>query len=207
MISSDMLKLYFGAGGCSLSPHIALREAGISFELCAVDFARGKRLEDGRSFSEVSEKGYIPALVLDDGQLLTEGCAIVQYIADLNPDAKLAPPPGTFARVRLQEWLNFISTELHKGAWPLHQKLTPPELQQLVRDRLTLRLAYVAKHLADRPYLMGDFTVVDGYLFYVLRTWQRMFAGTLTDPLDAYYQRLVTRPSIRAALNAEGISS
>src|SRR5690242_6388637 len=106
-----MLKLYFGAGGCSISPHIALREAGISFELHAVDFARGKRLEDGRPFADVSEKAYIPALILDDGQLLAEGSAIVQYIADLAPASGLAPPSGTLERVRLQEWLNYIATE------------------------------------------------------------------------------------------------
>jgi len=203
-----MLKLYFGAGGCSISPHIALREAGLSFELCAVDFARGKRLEDGRNFAEVSEKAYIPALILDDGQLLTEGCAIVQYIADLAPAAGLAPPPGSFERVRLQEWLNFISTELHKAMWPLYMKAAGPELIQFVRDRIALRLAYVARQLADRPYLMGDrFTVADGYMFYVLRTWQRSHQGVLVEPLPAYYQRLVERPSIKAALNAEGITS
>ncbi len=203
-----MLKLYFGAGGCSISPHIALREAGISFELHAVDFARGKRLEDGRQFSEVSEKAYIPALILDDGQLLTEGSAIVQYIADLAPAAHLAPPPGTFERVRLQEWLNFVATELHKAMWPLYMKTATPDVVQFVRDRLALRLDYVARHLADKPYLMGErFTVVDGYLFYVLRTWQRSHAGTLVDPLPAYYQRLVERPSIKAALNAEGITA
>jgi len=202
-----VLKLYFGAGGCSLSPHIALREAGLSFELCAVDFARGKRLEDGRAFAEVSEKGYIPALILDDGQLLTEGCAIVQYIADLAPASGLAPPPGTLERVRLQEWLNFIATELHKTMWPLYMKTATPELLAFVRERLVQRLAFVAKQLGDKPYLMGEkFTVADGYLFYVLRTWQRSHQGTLAEPLPAYYQRLVDRPSIKAALNAEGIT-
>ena len=203
-----MLKLYFGAGGCSISPHIALREAGLSFELCAVDFARGKRLEDGRSFSEVSEKAYIPVLILDDGQLLTEGCAIVQYIADLAPASGLAPAPGSFERVRLQEWLNFIATELHKAMWPLYIKTAGPEILQFVRDRIAQRLAYVGRQLADRSHLMGDqFTVADGYMFYVLRTWQRSHQGTLVEPLPAYYQRLVERPSIKAALNAEGITS
>ena len=202
-----MLKLYFGAGGCSISPHIALREAGISFELHAVDFAKNKRLEDGRQFAEVSEKAYIPALILDDGQLLTEGCAIVQYIADLAPASHLAPPPGSFERVRLQEWLNFIATELHKAMWPLYMKTATPELLQFVRDRVALRLDYAARHLAG-PYLMGEqFTVADGYMFYVLRTWQRSHSGALVDPLPAYYQRLVDRPSIRAALNAEGITA
>ena len=203
-----MLKLYFGAGGCSISPHIALREAGLSFELCAVDFARGKRLEDGRSFSEVSEKAYIPVLILDDGQLLTEGCAIVQYIADLAPASGLAPAPGSFERVRLQEWLNFIATELHKAMWPLYIKTAGPEILQFVRDRIAQRLAYVGRQLADRSHLMGDqFTVADGYMFYVLRTWQRSHQGTLVEPLPAYYHRLVERPSIKAALNAEGITS
>ena len=176
-----MLKLYFGAGGCSISPHIALREAGLSFELCAVDFARGKRLEDGRAFAEVSEKAYIPALILDDGQLLTEGCAIVQYIADLAPASGLAPPPGTFERVRLQEWLNFIATELHKAMWPMYLPVASAELKQLVRARIELRLGYAARQLATKPYLMGDaFTVADGYMFYILRTWQRTHAADPT---------------------------
>jgi glutathione S-transferase len=203
-----VLKLYFGAGGCSIASHIALREAGLSFELHAVDFARGKRLEDGRPFTDVSEKNYIPALILDDGQLLTEGCAILQYIADLAPASGLAPAPASFERVRLQEWLNFIATELHKGMWPMHQKATGAELEQLVRDRLAARLAYVARQLGDRTYLTGDaFTIADAYLFYVLRTWQRTHKGALDAPLRAYYLRLADRPSVRAALNAEGITA
>ena len=203
-----MLKLYYGAGGCSMSPHIALRESGLSFQLCPVDFARGKTLEDGTPFSAINEKSYIPALVLDDGQLLTEGCAIVQYIADLAPASKLAPTPGTLERARLQEWLNFIATELHKAMWPMYFKFASAEVVQFVRDRVASRLAFAARHLQGKTWLLGDtFTVADGYLFYVLRTWQKSHGGELVAPLGAYYQRLVERPSVRAALNAEGITS
>lgn len=202
-----MLKLYFGAGGCSISPHIALRESGLSFELFPVDFSKGKKLEDGRMFSEVSEKNYIPALILDDGQLLTEGSAIVQYIADLAPASKLAPPNGTLERARLQEWLNFIATELHKAMWPLNLKTINPESVQFVKDRVATRLGYAARHLVG-PWLMGEsFTVADGYMFYVLRTWQKSHGGALPGPLGDYYRRLSERPSVRAALNAEGITS
>ncbi len=157
----------------------------------------------------MSEKAYIPALILDDGQLLTEGPAIVQYLADLAPESShLAPLAGTLERVRLQEWLNFIATELHKAMWPLYMKTATPELLTFVKDRVALRLDYAARQLGDKPFLMGDqFTVADGYMFYVLRTWQRSHQGVLVDPLPAYYQRLVERPSVRAALNAEGITA
>jgi glutathione S-transferase len=200
-----MFKLYYAAGGCSISPHIALREVGASFELHPVDLKR-KQLEDGSDFAAVNPKAQIPALVLDDGQLLTEGSAIVQYIADLNPETKLAPPPGTFERVRLQEWLNFIASELHKGVAPLNRKEASDDYRQTLQTQLAGRLAFVAAHLADKPFLMGDqFTVADSYLFYILRSWQRILGLELPPTLATYYQTLVARPSVKAALLAEGL--
>jgi glutathione S-transferase len=198
-----MLKLYYAAGGCSISPHIALREVGASFELHTVDLKR-KTLEDKSDFAVVNPKAQIPALILDDGQLLTEGCAIVQYIADLNPAAKLAPAPGTFERVRLQEWLNFIATELHKGIEPLVRGEGGEDYRALVRERITGKLAYVAAHLGS-PYLLNEFSVADGYLFYILRSWQRVLGQTLPAVLATYYQTLLDRPSVKAALLAEGL--
>lgn len=198
-----MLKLYYAAGGCSISPHIALREVGVSFELHQVDLKR-KTLEDKSDFAAINPKSQIPALILADGQLLTEGSAIVQYIADLNPTAKLAPPAGTFERVRLQEWLNFIATELHKGIAPLIKNEGTEDYRTLMRERVTTRLDYVAKHMGT-PYLMTEFSVADGYLFYILRSWQRALGLELPARLAAYYQTLLARPSVNAALLAEGL--
>jgi glutathione S-transferase len=200
-----MFKLYYAAGGCSISPHIALREVGASFELHTVNL-RSKTLEDGSAFTDINPKAQIPALVLDDGRLLTEGSAIVQYIADLNPDTHLAPPAGTFERVRLQEWLNFIASELHKGIAPLIKKEASEDYRKVVTERVSGKLAFVAAHLADKKFLMGEqFTVVDGYLFYILRSWQRVLGHELPPALAAYYATLVARPSVKAALLAEGL--
>lgn len=203
-----MLKLYYAPGGCSISPHIALRETGISFSLEKVDFRAGKRLVDGTSFLKVNAKGYIPALGLPDGQVLTEGVAIVQYIADLKPEAGLAPPPGSFNRVRLHEWLTFIATEMHKGLSPLLAPDANDEYKKSAKERLASRLAYTAQAIGPKDYLFGkQFSVADGYLFYVLRAWQRLAKGDLPDGLTGYYQRLTARPSVKAALEAEGLGS
>jgi glutathione S-transferase len=200
-----MFKLYYAAGGCSISPHIALREVGASFELHTVDLKR-KTLEDGSAFADINPKAQIPALVLPDGQLLTEGSAIVQYIADLSPECGLAPPPGTFERVRLQEWLNFIATELHKGIAPLIKKDGPEDYRKVVQARVAGRLDYVAKHLATHTWLMGErFGVADGYMVYILRSWQRVLHAELVPVLATYYQALVARPSVKAALLAESL--
>jgi len=202
-----MLKLYYAPGGCSISPHIALRETGMPFSLEKVDFKSGKKLADGTSFLKVNPKGYIPALGLPDGQVLTEGVAIVQYIADLKPEACLAPPPGTFDRVRLQEWLNFIATEMHKGLSPLLAHDANDEYKKAAKEKLASRLAYTAQAIGSKEYVFGkQFSVADGYLFYVLRAWQRFAKGDLPDGLTGYYQRLMARPSVKAALEAEGLS-
>lgn len=200
------MKLYHKPGACSLSPHIVLREAGLAFELERVDLA-SKKTGSGGDYLGVNPKGYVPALALDDGQLLTEGPAIVQYLADLAPEKHLAPPAGTMARVRLQEWLNFIATELHKGFSPLYNPQAPEEWKAVARKLLAKRIALVAERLTGRDYLMGDdFTVADAYLFTVLN-WAG-FAQVDLSPwpvLGAYQARVAARPAVRAALQAEGL--
>ena len=200
------MKLYYKAGACSLSPHIVLREAGLDFELERVDLA-SKKTGSGGDYFGVNPKGYVPALALDDGQLLTEGPAIVQYLADLVPEKRLAPPAGTMERVRLQEWLNFIATELHKGFSPLYNPRAPEEWKGVARELLAKRIALVAERLTGQDYLMGDdFTVADAYLFTVLN-WAG-FAKVDLSPwpvLGAYQARVAARPAVRAALQAEGL--
>ena len=200
------MKLYIAPGACSISPHIALIETGLPFELVKVDFMRGKATSDGSNWFEVNPKGYVPALVLDSGAVLTEGAIMVQYIADLAPESGLAPKFGTLERLRLAELLHFIATEIHKGVGPLLSPLAGDEYKQAVRERVAGRFALLARQLGDKPWLMGDqFTVADGYAFYVLRFWQTYVKQTLSPELEAYWQRLVERPSVRAALAAEGL--
>jgi glutathione S-transferase len=200
-----VIKLFYAPGACSISPHIALREAGVPFELQKVDFMRGKKLPDGADFSSVNPKGYVPAIMLENGELLTEGSAIVQYVADLAPESGLAPKPGTFERIRLQEWLNFIATELHKGLGPFFGTTTP-EAKEAAKQKFQKRLDYIEEKLAGKTYLMGDqFTVADGYLLYALRAWERFAKGTLSPALAAYRDRVVARPKVKEALAAEGL--
>jgi glutathione S-transferase len=162
------MKLFYKAGACSLSPHIVLREAELPFTLEAVDLAK-KTTAHGDDFRKVNPKGYVPTLELDDGQVLTEGPAIIQYLADLVPGKKLAPVAGSLQRVRLQEWLNFISTELHKSFSPLFWPEFPDAGKAIMRDRLKLRLGFVAEKMEGKSYLMGEeFSVADAYLFTVL---------------------------------------
>lgn len=201
------MKLFFVPGACSLAAHIALREAALPFELVLVDVRRGKQLPDGSSYVDLVPKGYVPALGLDDGALLTEGAVILQYLADLRPESGLLPPAGSFARVRQQEMLHYVSTELHKGMTPLFQQPCPPEVAAATRERVAARLALVARHLEGRRTLFDGFTVADAYLFYVLRTWQRALRGEIPASLDAYYRALTDRPSIRAALAAEHLAA
>lgn len=203
------LTLYYASGTCSLAPHVALREAGLPFDLVRVDLLRGMRLPDGRALREVSPKGYVPALVLETGELLTEGVAMVQYLADRAPARELAPPPGSFARVRLQEHLNFIATELHKGLSPLYAPKANDEYKQAVRERYETRLAVLAEAVGAGPWLMGaQFTVADPYAYYCLRGWSLMFKGDLTrhPGLAEYVERVKARPSVVAAEAAEKAS-
>jgi len=200
------MKLYFSPGACSLSPHIALREAGLEFELSRVDFAT-KKTRDGEDFMAVNPKGLVPTLRLDSGEILTEGPAIVQYIADLRPESGLAPAAGTMARVRLQEALNFISTELHKGFSPLFSKECPDAWKEVVKTKLAAAFAEVDRTLAKQPYLTGDtFTVADGYLFTVANWTKYVGLSLETWPhVAAFVARTAERPAVHAALEAEGL--
>jgi glutathione S-transferase len=200
------MKLYYKAGACSLSPHIVLREAGLAFTLEAVDLAK-KTTEHGGNYRAVNPNGYVPALELEGGEVLTEGPAIVQYIADQVPEKHLAPPAGTLARARLQEWLNFISTELHKTFTPLFWPGFPEAGQALMRDRLKQRFNVVAEKLDGKKFLMGDeFSVADAYLFTVLG-WSGYVGIDLAQwpDLAAYRERVAARPAVKAALVAEGL--
>ena len=200
------MKLYYSPGACSLSPHIVLVESGLGFDLEKVDLA-AKKTERGADYWKVNPKGYVPALELDDGQVLTEGPAIVQYLADRVPQKKLAPPAGTMERYRLQEWLNFISTELHKGFSPLFNPKASDDWKSAARELLGRRIAIVAKQLEGKSYAMGTaFTVADAYLFTILR-WARHVKLDLSPwpVLPDYLDRVAARPAVHAALAAEGL--
>lgn len=201
------MKLYYTPGACSISPHIALLEAKLPFELVKVDL-RAKKLADGGGYLAINPKGYVPALAMDDGQLLTEGAVIVQYIADLKPDLYLAPRQGTIERYRLQEVLHFLATELHKGLSPLYNPKANAEFKDSVKERLALRLGALAQQLGGQTLLLGNtFTVADGYAFYCLRLWQSLTQSDLSawPALAQYYERLSSRDSVVAALKAEGL--
>jgi glutathione S-transferase len=203
------LKLFYTPGACSLSPHIALREAGLPFDLVQVDLA-AKKTEHGENFLAINPKGYVPALLTDSGELITEGAIIVQYIADQRPEARLAPSAGTPERRRLQEWLHFIATELQKGLGPINNPKANDELRQVLKERLFLRFDFLSKSLEGKDYLLGDtFTVADGYAFYVLRSLRRLEGQAAFDQrpvLKAYFERIGARPAVKAVLAAEKLS-
>lgn len=199
------MKLYFSPGACSLSPHIVLFEGGFQFEAEKVDL-RSKKTASGKDFNAINEKGYVPFLVLDSGETLTEGPAIVQYLADQKPDTKLAPKPGTVERAYLMEWLNFISTELHKSFSPLFSPIDD-KATEFFRMRIAKRLDYVNSKLQGKNYLMGEqFTVADAYLYTVVR-WTRLTKIDLSKwtALTAYMERVAARPHVKEALKAEGL--
>jgi len=201
------MKLYFAPGACSLSPDIVLREAGLNFELEQVDL-RTKKTKSGADFLKVNPKGQVPVLLTDDGKTLTEGPAIVQYIADQKPEAKLAPPCGSFDRSRLQEWLNFITSELHKSFSPLFAPNTPEEYKTIVKENLAKRFSVLDAHFADNEYLMGSrFSVADAYAFVVVG-WAKPMKIDLTKwkNLTAYLERMAARPKVKEAMKAEGLA-
>ncbi|WP_077037172.1 glutathione transferase GstA [Pelomonas sp. KK5] len=200
------MKLYYSPGACSLSPHIALLEAGLQAQTVLAS-TKTHKLQDGTDFYTINAKGYVPLLELDDGQRLSEGPAIVQYIADLAPEKKLAPANGTMERYRLQEWLNFITAELHKGFGPLFNPATPEEFKTMAKAKLGERLAWVDKQLEGRQYLMGDtFTVADAYLFTVTNWGVHVGVDVSVYPnLVAYRARVGARPAVQAAMKAEGL--
>jgi glutathione S-transferase len=200
------MKLYYSPGACSLSPHIALREAGLDFTLEKTDL-KSKQTTSGGDIRRDNPKGMVPVLVLDNGDVLTEGPAIVQWIADQNPDAELAPAAGTMPRYHLMEWLNFITSELHKSYSPLFNPNAPEEYKAIARTALAERYAFVNDKLAGGPYLMGrQFTVADGYLFTVTN-WARIVKFDLTSypNVVAFQERVRARPKVQEAMKAEGL--
>ncbi len=201
------MKLFLKPGACSLSPHIVLEELGLPYETEAVDL-KTKRTASGQDFLAINPKGYVPALQLDGGELLTEGPAIVQYLADLAPEKELAPANGTLARYQLQSWLTFIGTELHRSCSPFFNPAAPQAMKDIARANLERRLAYAAQQLEGRDYLLGaDFSVADAYLFTVL-SWFRVVPVDLSawPVLQAYQARVAARPAVQAALKAEGLA-
>ena len=200
------MKLYYAPGACSLAPHIVAREAGIDLALERVD-TKAKRTETGADYLAINPKGYVPALALDDGSLLTEGPVISQYLADLAPASELAPPAGTIARYRLQEWLGYINSELHKSYSPLFNPATPDATRDERRAYLTRRYALVEQHLATNDYLLGrQISIADAYLF-VVTNWAGPTKLDLSafPALQAFQKRIAGRPAVQAAMVAEGL--
>jgi glutathione S-transferase len=200
------MKLYYSPGACSLASHIALCETGLPFEIDRL-IKSTKMTEGGEDFMEVNPKGYVPTIRLDDGSILTEGAAVLQYIADQKPDSGLAPKCGTMERYRLQEWLTFISSELHKSFSPFFNKDATEDVKTNARNHLSKRLGYVETQLANEPYLMGDhFTVADAYMFVVVG-WSNHVSFDLSPfpKLKEYLTRIATRPAVQAAMKAEGL--
>jgi glutathione S-transferase len=200
------MKLYYSPGACSLSPHIVSREAGIPVELKKTS-TKDKTIDGGGDYWKVNGKGYVPALELDNGQVLTEGPAIVQYLADQKPETGLAPKAGSIERYKVQEWLNFITSEIHKGFSPLFRPNTPDEYKKITKDNLGNRFNWLDKQLAGKDYLMGkQFTVADAYLFTVLRwTTPTQIDLSKWPNLTAYLARVGARPKVQEALKAEGL--
>ena len=199
------MKLYYSPGACSLAPHIAMREAGIDVELKKVDL-KAKQVE-GSDYKQVNGKGYVPAVTLPDGSVLTECPVILQYIADQKPDAGLAPKPGSAERYRLQEMLNFTTAELHKGMGTFFNPALTEEWRKAATDRLTLRLDWLAKQLQGKQYVMGDkFSVADAYVFTILN-WAgpSKFDMGKWPVLQEYQKRVAQRPKVQEALKAEGL--
>ncbi|MGE5639308.1 MAG: glutathione transferase GstA [Clostridia bacterium] len=200
------MKLYYSPGACSLSPHIVAREAGIPIELQKVS-TKDKTMDGGGDYWKVNGKGYVPALQLDDGQVLTEGPAIVQYLADRKPDSGLAPKNGTPERYRLQEWLNFLTAEIHKSFSPLFRPTTPDEYKAISKENLAKRFDWLNEQLAGKDYLMGkQFSVADAYLF-VLLGWTKPTGIDLArwPNLAAFHARVAARPKVKEAMAAEGL--
>jgi glutathione S-transferase len=200
------MKLYYSPGACSLSPHIVARELGLPIELKKVD-TKAKTIEGGGDYLKVNARGYVPALELDNGEILTEGPAIVQYLADRVPQAGLVPKAGDFARYRLQEWLNFLTSEIHKQFSPLFKPTTPEDYKPVAKQIIATRFDWLETQLAGKDYLMGgQFSVADAYLF-VLLGWTRPTQIDLArwPNLAAFHKRVGARPKVQEALQAEGL--
>src|ERR1700761_6992989 len=200
------MKLYYSPGACSLSPHIALLEAGLPYDLVKVDL-RAKKLDNGDDFLKVNPKGQVPAIALDSGELVTEGPVIVQMVADQSPGKHLAPARDSAERYKFLEWLNFITSELHKNFSPLFNPAIPDEVKKFFADRILGKFKYIDSQLAGRDYQMGEhFTVADGYLYTMLR-WADGHKLDLSAPpnVTAYKARIAARPKVQEALTKEGL--
>ena len=200
------MKLYFAPGACSLSPHIVLREAGYTFDLEQVN-NQEKKTKSGMDYWGINAKGQVPVLELDNGERITEGPVIVQYLADQKPGSGLAPANGSMERVRVQEWLNFTTSEIHKTFGPIFRPTTPDAFKALSKENLGKRFDWLDKQLAGKQYLTGDkFTVADAYLFTVLRWSPRIDIDLAKWPnLKAYVDRVAARPKVQEAMKAEGL--
>jgi len=201
------MKLYFSPGACSLASHIALLEVGIPFELVKVE-GRGQKTAGGEDYSNITAKGYVPALKLDTGDVLTEGTAILPYIADLLPERHLAPAASTLARYRLHEWLGYINSEVHKNFSPFFTPGATDEQKAAARAQLERRVKFIEAHLTDKAFLLGeDFSVADCYLFTVLSwcTYVKIDVAAVWPGLKSYMDRIAVRPAVQAALKAEGL--
>jgi glutathione S-transferase len=200
------MKLYYSPGTCSLASHIALYETGLQFETDRL-IKTTKMTTGGENYMQVNPKGYVPALKLDNGSILTEGAAVLQYIADQKPDSGLAPPCGTMERYHLQEWLTYISSEIHKSFSPLFNKDASEDVKSHAHSMLSKRLVYAEAQLADKPFLMGDhFTVADAY-FFVVMNWSKIVGFDLAPfpNIKEYLARIAVRPAVQAAMKAEGL--
>jgi glutathione S-transferase len=200
------MKLYYSTGACSQAPHIILHEAGLPHDSAKVDL-KAKKLEDGADYLRINPKGAVPALKLDDGQILTENAVILQYIADHAGAFELLPQPGDLQRYRVLEWVNFVATELHKGFGPLFNPAAGEGAQQLARDTIAKKLDFVEQQIGDKQYLLGDrFTLPDAYLFVILGWAEKMQLGLDRWPnLAAFRKRVADRESVREVLAFEGL--
>lgn len=206
--TEKIMKLYYTPGVCSLSPHIVLNELGLKYEAEKVDL-KTKKTESGKDFNTIAEKSSVPLLVLDNGEQLTEGAAIVQYLADLKPEAGLAPQNGTFERVRLQEMLNYIATEFHKAHWALFHPEVGEAAQKVYVNKVKSAYDYVSKLLAGKSYLVGNkYSVADAYAFTVIG-WHTFLNIDLSPwpVLVEYQKRIAARPAVQAAMKVEGLLS
>lgn len=201
------MQLYFSPGACSLASHITAREAGIPIQLERAD-TKTKKLVDGGDYFAVNSKGAVPALRLDDGQVLTEGVAIMQYLADLKPESNLVPRAGTIERYRVQEWLNYITSEVHKGFSPLWNSTLDPKVHEYARANLEKKLDWTNAQLAGKKYLTGEqFTIADAYLYTVINWAFFLNIGLDKWPaLKAFHERVAARPAVQEALAAEGLN-
>jgi len=202
------MKLYFAPGACSLSPHIVLREAGQNPELIQVNLQE-KKTKDGGDFTKINPKGQVPVLQTDDGDTLTEGPVIVQYVGDKAPGSKLVPPAGSKERYKMQEWLNFITAELHKNFGPIFRPTTPDAYKQIAKENIAGRFKWIDEKLAGKQYLMGDtFTAPDAYLYVMTRWAGRVGIDIAQWPnLKAFNERVAARPKVQEAIKAEGLPS